>query len=321
MDNSFYISTVREPHHNRTREILKRHPEIKKLFGRNPYTFLFILVVVGAQLAIGSYLAVTDQSWWVVLLAAYFIGAFLNNGLSALIHECAHGLVFRRKIYNMISSILCDLGNGFPTAVSIKKYHLKHHSHQGHYESDVDIASQWEAELVGNSAIKKAIWLLLFPIWQGLRSNRMAKIKLWDNWTIFSAIVIFSFDLYILIFWGPQALAYFLLSFFFCVGLHPVGARKIQQHFVVSDTQETYSYYGILNVLSFNIGYHNEHHDFPGIPWNRLPRIRAIAPEYYDSLYYYQSWTRLLLRFVFDPEITLFLRTVRTSKRKTLSEI
>ena len=30
--------------------------------------------------------------------------------------------------------------------------------------------------------------------------------------------------------------------------------------------------------------YHVEHHDFPDVPMYCLPRLRALCPEYYDSL-------------------------------------
>ena len=45
--------------------------------------------------------------------------------------------------------------------------------------------------------------------------------------------------------WGPQALGYVALSFFFSIGLHPLGARWVQRHYMTGNGgQETFSYYG-----------------------------------------------------------------------------
>ncbi|MCH7755801.1 hypothetical protein IH970_11855 [candidate division KSB1 bacterium] len=48
--SSFYSSAEGEPHRQRTKEILKKHPEIRQLIGRNPNTFFFILGLVGLQI-------------------------------------------------------------------------------------------------------------------------------------------------------------------------------------------------------------------------------------------------------------------------------
>jgi sphingolipid 4-desaturase/C4-monooxygenase len=59
------------------------------------------------------------------------------------------------------------------------------------------------------------------------------------------------------------------------------------------------------------MGFHNEHHDFPMIAWNRLPHLYHMAPEFYQTLFAYQSYTRLLLTFIFDKNISAFHRWVR----------
>jgi sphingolipid delta-4 desaturase len=69
-----------------------------------------------------------------------------------------------------------------------------------------------------------------------------------------------------------------------------------------------------LNAVAFNVGFHNEHHDFPSIPWNKLPLIKKTAPEYYETLYYHTSWTKLFFQFLFDREISLFNRILRRDR-------
>ena len=312
----FYYSDEREPHRARTKEILKDHPEVRHLIGKNPYTFFAILGLVSFMVVMAY--VVKDSSWWIVFAAAYFLGAFANHSLFVMIHECAHNLLFKKPELNILAGILSNLPQTFPSSVSFKRYHIKHHSFQGIHELDADIPDWWEARLINNSFLGKMIWLLLYPVFQVGRTFRTKEIKQFDFWVIMNWIIQFSFDAAIIIFLGPKAFVFLLASFFFSVGLHPLGARWVQEHYLTRGLQETYSYYGVLNKVAFNVGYHNEHHDFPSVPWNKLPQIRKTAPDFYNTLTYHTSWTWLLLRFVFDKEISLFHRLLRKERGNVL---
>jgi sphingolipid delta-4 desaturase len=78
---------------------------------------------------------------------------------------------------------------------------------------------------------------------------------------------------------------------------------------------ETFSYYGPLNALTYNVGLHNEHHDFPAVPWTRLPQLHRIAAEFYRDLPCHASWPAVLWQFVWDPAVGLHCRVKRQQKR------
>jgi sphingolipid 4-desaturase/C4-monooxygenase len=311
---NFRWSVESEPHKQRTKEIISEHPEIRELIGKNPYTFVVILLCVTIQLVLAWLLR--DKSWWLIFGVAYLVGAFACHTLFVCIHECAHNLLFKKRALNSLAGILANLPLVFPSAVSFQKYHLKHHSYQGVEELDADMPYRWEGRLINNSTLGKAIWLLFYPLFQMIRPVRLKEITLLDRWTFLNMVVQFSFMGLVIYFLGFKATVFMTASFFFSVGLHPLGARWIQEHFLTHGNQETKSYYGVLNSVNLNVGYHNEHHDFPSVPWNKLPKIRKLANNHYDSLGYHTSYTLLLFRFLTDRNLSVYSRMARANRGK-----
>jgi sphingolipid delta-4 desaturase len=122
------------------------------------------------------------------------------------------------------------------------------------------------------------------------------------------------FDALVWYMFGGKVLAYMVIGTLLAMGLHPVAGHFISEHYMFKKGYETYSYYGPLNWITFNVGYHNEHHDFPNIPGSRLPLVKKMAPEYYDNLPQHHSWVKVIHDFITDPEIGPYARVKRKSK-------
>jgi sphingolipid delta-4 desaturase len=316
MNAAFFQSELDQPHPARARAIVKAHPEVRQLMVRNPYTALIALGTVILQTTIAYFMGWLGFGyWWLSLLVAYCVGAFANHCNYVIIHDATHNLILPRKSWNIFVAILADLPNLMPGAMGFRVYHLKHHSHQGDYEYDADLANHWEARLVGNIWYRKALWLMLFAFFQLTRPPRLKAITMRDRWFVLNLVCALIYDIAVVWLCGWAGLLYLAFSFFFSIGLHPVGARWIQEHYTNDAEQETYSYYGPINRACLNMGYHNEHHDLPSIPWNNLPKLRAMAPEFYDTLKSHSSWTRLLFQFIFDKRYSLFSRIERAKQR------
>jgi sphingolipid 4-desaturase/C4-monooxygenase len=308
-----------EPHAARGRQMLAAHPELRALAGPFPASAVWTIALVLAQFALA--LLVADRRWFIWAPCAYVVGATIDHALWALIHDCTHNLVFRSRTANRLVAIVANLPLVVPGAISFAKYHLLHHRNMGDLELDAGIPGPTESRVVGRSSVAKAAWVAGTIFIQGLvRPRRLARVRLLDGWTVVNIVIQCGAMALLAVWAGGGPFKYLVSSTIFAIGLHPLGARWIQEHFALVPGQETYSYYGPLNKVSFNVGYHTEHHDIVTIPWCRLPQVRKIAPEFYEGLHAYTSWTALLARFLRDPDVTLFNAIVRPTREHALPE-
>lgn len=319
--DKFLWTYTEEPHRTRRQAIIKTHPEVTKLCGPEPLTKYLVVLVVSLQMLCAFQLRNAPILSWRFLLTSYIVGATANQNLFLAIHEISHNLAFRSGPLNRAFAIFANLPIGIPYSAGFRPYHLTHHKSLGVDGLDTDLPTALEAFFL-DSLLGKAFFCTFQIIFYALRPVMVYKIP-FTNVHYGNILAQLLFDVCIYRFWGPKALSYFILSSFLAGSLHPCAAHFIAEHYVFKKTistskqpegvpvPETYSYYGPLNVLTYNVGYHNEHHDFPAVPWTRLPQLHDMAKEFYDPLPYHENWPRVLWDFIFDESVGLWCRVKR----------
>lgn len=318
----FFWSYTEEPHRTRRQAIIKAHPEVTKLCGPESLTKYFVLAVVALQAICAVCLRNTPVVSLKYILAAYVIGATANQNLFLAIHEISHNLAFKAPLANRLFAVFANLPIGVPYSAAFRPYHLTHHKSLGVDGLDTDLPTSLEAFFL-DSVLGKAFFCTFQILFYALRPMMVYQLPL-TRIHLFNIIAQLTFDYLLLRYAGGRALAYLIMSSFFAGSLHPCAGHFIAEHYVFNPqpksaheasnlipVPETFSYYGPLNLLTYNVGLHNEHHDFPAIPWTRLPVLHEVAKEYYADLPHHKSWTRVIWQFIWDKEVGLWCRVKR----------
>jgi len=270
------------------------------------------------QIAIAALLR--DAPWWLILILAYVVSGTLNHTLNLGNHELSHNLCFGPNQYghnyNEWLAVFSNLATGVPSAMSFKRFHRDHHKHQGEEGIDVDLATDVERLFFTNAPLK-ALWVFLHPYFYAFRPMiLMGFAHKPSSRELLNYVIGVVFDIFIYKTLGGKSLFYLVGGTILGFGLHPVAAHAIAEHHEFIQGHETYSYYGILNYVNFNVGYHNEHHDFPNIPWSKLPEVRKIAPEFYNHLPHHTSYLRVLWDYIMNPAMGPHSRVKRRVEKQ-----
>lgn len=297
-------------HANRRRQILNQYPSISSLFGVDARTQYYAYACIALQ-CFFAYLA--RASALRAVLLAITIGPYVDAAILCFLHEATHMLVFRRVAFNRLLAVATNLPLLLPVSEVLRQHHARHHRGLGDTAHDVDVPAEWEIALVGNRPVAKALWLMFNMCILPIRSVCRLPVKL-DFFLILNVVscVLFSTALFL---YSRTSFLFMLLSTLNSQGLHPANTRQVQRHVydgsddmrTSDDMPTTYSYYGWLNCIMLNVGYHVEHHDFPRVPWTRLPELRRMAGEkwYPSESAYHSRGLAQLINFVVNPNISL----------------
>ena len=305
---------MQDYHSLRRQAILHQVPRIKLLFGpewKSKWISIFGLFIPQIYISLN----INKLSTFYQFLVTYTIGATLTQGLFLAIHELSHNLFFRNSYNNKLFSILLNLPIGIPFSISFRDYHLEHHRNQGIYGLDTDLPTKWEKKYIKGTLLK-TLWLSLQIVTYSVRPMLIKSYKLtnYHYLNIFSQI---AFNSFIYKYYGTTPLIYYIVCDLIAGGLHPCAYHFISEHYLLSkkckkSKQETFSYYGILNYLTWNVGYHNEHHDFPYVPWSRLSKVKKIVKEhskdFYENIVSYDSWYKIFSKFIINENVSLHNR-------------
>jgi len=335
-EKSFLWATNGEPHMIRRREILAKYgDQVRKLYGADVRTAIQVIAVVFAQFVIARH--VRDWSWLAILPLSYVLSGTLNQNLFCAQHEISHCLAFKKPVYNHYLALFANMVLVVPMAVkfrvrsrrrssrqhdeahcipfALQEYHHDHHLFLGVDGGDVDLPTVFESTYV-RGLFMKICYGLVYLITYGVRPL-IVRPKAAHMGDVVNWIIVMGTNAAILYFWGFKSLFYLFAGSILGGGIHPLAGHLISEHYQFVPGQETYSYYGPLNALGYNVGYHNEHHDFPQIPQTRLHQLREIAPEYYTNMYSHSSWCWVLYKFLTVPSLGPWSRMHRISRQGT----
>jgi len=309
---NFEWSSEPEPHLIRKQKIMEKYgKQVQQLMGHDPNMKWKVLFSVVLQLVLAWYS--TRLSWTAFFFFTWSIGGCINHSLTLAMHEVSHDLAFggKQRWLNRYFGMFSNLPLGIPVFASFRRYHQDHHKYQGEDEIDTDIPTTGEISIFRHTLLK-LLWVFLQPAFYSLRPVFVLP-KVPTSREVVNIIVQIAFDVAVYKAFGGKALVYLVAGTLLGMGLHPMAGHFIAEHYTFLKGQETYSYYGVLNLFSYNVGYHNEHHDFPNIPGSRLPILKKMCPEFYDTLPYHTSWCKVIYKYITDPNVGPYSRIKRNN--------
>jgi len=292
--------------------------QIAELHPVSVWTWLKIPIMFGIWGA-AALVAVSNQSLWIRLPCWVVIG-FTLHGLGVFMHEGAHGSLFRRGWLDRIAGFFC----GLPIFFSCANYRATHLLHHQYENTELDPDNLYAT--IRSPLLRSLVYFSWFAfgmlVYIGIltatgpfraRGSRERVACLAETLAI---VAVHGTLFYIATRYGFWTILLngWLLGIVFAMFI--ANFRGLAEHTQLWHTQppdpfrstRTTRSNPLISFFFNNQNYHLEHHLFPGVPWNNLPRVHQLMEGIYlekqaSICEGYLSWAARALRY--GPNRTL----------------
>ncbi|MEL7220137.1 MAG: fatty acid desaturase family protein [Bacteroidota bacterium] len=289
----------------------------KPLFRPQPYRHALAMLVdwLIISLTIGLSIFLLPAIFYP--LAVLIIGARMH-ALAILMHDATHFRFLKNRYWN---DLLTNIFTMYPLFTSIETYrqnHLRHHQHLN-TEDDPD----WVAKLgkraftfpktkseflltIGSylvmyKGISDAIWFLRrfqAPAATSAQHTENTAAKLVFYLVLFVSLSLSGTWLYFLLFWVvPYLSTFFMYQYVRSVAEH--YGELAHDHALTSSRTVKPNLLERFFLAPHQVGYHLEHHLYPGVPFYNLPKLHDVLmtlPAYRQKAHITQGYFSGLLQ-------------------------
>jgi len=291
---------------------MEREKFVKLLSQPDMSTFTITILLFISQVCIASTIQNVSFGFWFKVIV---FGAPISHGLYLMCLEFASNLCFGYEILDRFSGIFCNFGTGFPYSEFLRFFESEHRAfHNSTSHIDPHKPTPSEITLVRGVGLK-ILYLFIYPFLLArrlvFRNHSFRYNTHMSNFLIWNIVLQILVNFFVWYWLGIPALLYIWASSYFASApIHPIATHILLQHIRINKKLKlahVYSYYGPMNVLVFNSGFHREKHLHPKVPWFRLPLIRQLYfhQEGAKTNISYQSILQSLHDFIFDQNATL----------------
>lgn len=271
---------------------------LKPLFATNPLQH-FLAILFNWCLIIGCILlCIQFFNPFTYIFSVIFVGARMH-ALAILMHDASHFRFLKNQKWN---DFITDVLTMYPLFTSIAKYRQNHMRHHRHLNSEND--PDWVAKL-GKREFRfpktKREFLITvfsyFTLYQGTMdafwflkrfgSSSKAKgdipaeskaPKIIFFLALFGTLTYFGLWKYYLLFWFiPYLSTFFMFQYIRSVAEH--FGELAYDHLLTSTRTVKATFIEKVFIAPHNVGYHLEHHLYPGVPYYNLPKLHQALMQ------------------------------------------